>query len=118
ARAIAGIDDVILSIPIGDDLVPLPEGDRYFGFIFASGDTPAVVESVLRRAYHCLDVQIETGEEIAISAQSGATKPPSGVDRNSRARPARGRRHRRSSCWTEPAHQFDLRRTVAMSSLL
>jgi biotin carboxylase len=60
ARAIPGIDDVVISIPIGDELVPLPEGDRYFGFIFASGDTPAAVEAALRSAHCYLEFDIQT----------------------------------------------------------
>jgi len=32
-------------------LVPVPEGNRYLGFIFASGDTPEAVEAALRAAH-------------------------------------------------------------------
>ena len=59
ARAVPGVDDLIISIPIGDELVPLPEGDRYLGFIFASGDTPAAAEAALRIAYGRLEFDIE-----------------------------------------------------------
>ena len=59
ARAVPGIDDLIIGIPIGDELAPLPEGDRYLGFIFASGDTPEAVEAALRTAHQCLEVEIE-----------------------------------------------------------
>ena len=40
ARTTAGIEDVTISIPLGETLVPVPEGNRYLGFIFAAGDTP------------------------------------------------------------------------------
>lgn len=50
ARQTPGIVDLTLSIPVGDQLVPLPEGNRYLGFIFARGDTPALVEASLRQA--------------------------------------------------------------------
>jgi biotin carboxylase len=60
ARGVPGIDDLILGIPIGDELVPLPEGDRYLGFIFASGGTPAAVEAALRGAHRCLEFAIDT----------------------------------------------------------
>lgn len=60
ARTVPGIDDLILDTPIGDELVPLPEGDRYLGFIFASGDTPAAVESALRCAHQRLTFEVET----------------------------------------------------------
>jgi biotin carboxylase len=59
ARAVSGIDDLVIGIPIGDELVPLPEGDRYLGFIFASGNTPTAVEASLRTAHQCLRFEIE-----------------------------------------------------------
>jgi formate-dependent phosphoribosylglycinamide formyltransferase (GAR transformylase) len=59
ARSLAGIDDVTISIPIGETLVPVPEGNRYLGFIFASGDTPEAVEAALRRAHDKLEFTIK-----------------------------------------------------------
>jgi formate-dependent phosphoribosylglycinamide formyltransferase (GAR transformylase) len=61
AQAMAGIDDVTISIPIGDSLVPVPEGNRYLGFIFAHDDTPEAVETALRLAHHELEFTIEPG---------------------------------------------------------
>ena len=61
ARARADIDDVTISIPIGETLVPVPEGNRYLGFIFASGDTPEAVEVALRVAHDELEFTIEAG---------------------------------------------------------
>ena len=58
AKAVAGIADVIISVPLGDRLVPLPEGDRYLGFIFARADTPEVVEAALRQAHKKLTFDI------------------------------------------------------------
>ena len=54
ARSVSAIDDVIISVAIDDWLVPLPEGDRYLGFIFATAVTPADVEKALRRAHQLL----------------------------------------------------------------
>ena len=51
ARAVAGIDDVVISVRIGETLVPLPEGASYTGFIFATGDDAASVEEALRAAH-------------------------------------------------------------------
>ena len=51
ARAVAGVDDVVISVRVGETLVPLPEGASYTGFIFATGDDPAVVEQALREAH-------------------------------------------------------------------
>ena len=42
-------------------MVPLPEGDRYLGFVFARGPTPAGVELALRRAEAALDVVVRPG---------------------------------------------------------
>ena len=61
ARALADIDDVTISIPIGETLVPVPEGKRYLGFIFASGDTPEAVEATLRVAHDELEFTIKPG---------------------------------------------------------
>jgi formate-dependent phosphoribosylglycinamide formyltransferase (GAR transformylase) len=59
ARAIMYIEDVAISIPLGEILVPVPEGNRYLGFIFAAGDTPEAVEAALREAHGRLEFAIE-----------------------------------------------------------
>ena len=59
AEAIEGIEEVTISIPVGQEVVPLPEGKRYLGFIFARGDTPADVETALRQAHYQLEFVIE-----------------------------------------------------------
>jgi biotin carboxylase len=51
ALAVPGVIDLEISIPIGDEVVPLPEGNRYLGFLFARGETPAEVEESLRAAH-------------------------------------------------------------------
>ena len=58
ARAVAGIEDVVISIRAGETVVPLPEGASYLGFIFARGESPAAVEEALRRAHARLDFDI------------------------------------------------------------
>ena len=59
ARAVPGVTQVTVSIPLGDEVVPLPEGNRYLGFVFARGDSPADVEAALREAHRRLAFQIE-----------------------------------------------------------
>jgi biotin carboxylase len=59
ARSVEGIEGVEIGIPRGARLVPLPEGHRYLGFIFARGDTPEEVESALREAHRRLEPVIE-----------------------------------------------------------
>ena len=59
ARAVPGISDLRITIPLGGRMVPLPEGDRYLGFMFARGAGPDEVESALRTAHARLDVAID-----------------------------------------------------------
>jgi hypothetical protein len=58
ARRVEGIGGVEITIPRGRPVVPLPEGDRYLGFIFAKGQTPEGVEAALREAHGLLEVEI------------------------------------------------------------
>ncbi len=60
ARAVADVDDVIVTAKVGQALVPLPEGSSYLGFIFAHAGDPAEVERALRRAHAHLHFQIAT----------------------------------------------------------
>jgi biotin carboxylase len=60
ALAVPGIRGLEISIPTGRPVVPLPEGDRYLGFLFAGGEAPEEVEAALRRAHAALDIRIDT----------------------------------------------------------
>ncbi len=59
AEAVKGIRGVNISIPLGQEVFPLPEGHQYLGFIFAAAETPEQVESALRKAHRRLDLVIE-----------------------------------------------------------
>jgi biotin carboxylase len=59
ARAVPGIAGLEISIPLGRPVTPLPEGDRYLGFLFAKADKPEQVEQALREAHSKLEVEIE-----------------------------------------------------------
>ena len=59
ARAVAGIDDITISIAPGRPVAPPPEGYRYLGFIFARGDSPDAAEAALREAHARLEIDIE-----------------------------------------------------------
>ena len=64
ALAVPLIEGLEITIPVGQPVVPLPEGDRYLGFLFARGPTPAAVEAALREAHRRLTFQIvEPGEQ-------------------------------------------------------
>jgi hypothetical protein len=58
ARAVPGVTGLEITIPRGRRVVPLPEGDRYLGFVFARGDTPDAVETSLRTAHAALHIEI------------------------------------------------------------
>jgi hypothetical protein len=64
AQAVDGIDEITITAPLNNRLVPLPEGESYLGFIFASGKTPAFVENALRQAHTHLHFHID--EEIPL----------------------------------------------------
>ena len=64
AQAVDGIDEITITAPLNNRLVPLPEGESYLGFIFASGKTAAFVENALRLAHTHLHFQID--EEIPL----------------------------------------------------
>lgn len=51
ARRVKGVAGVEITASPGRDLVPLPEGNQYLGFLFARGHKPADVESALRQAH-------------------------------------------------------------------
>jgi biotin carboxylase len=65
ARAVPGIAGLEISIPHGRPVKALPEGDRYLGFVFARGDTPAEVEHALREAHARLEVDIQDAADAA-----------------------------------------------------
>jgi len=63
-KAMEGIDDVIITVPRQRRVAALPEGDRYLGFVFASGPDPETVEHTLRKAGSALVVEID-GEGVS-----------------------------------------------------
>ena len=58
ALAVPGIVGLEITVPPGRALLPLPEGDRYLGFLFARAATAAEVETALRAAHATLTVSI------------------------------------------------------------
>lgn len=60
ARAVAGIEDAIVTATEGQRLIPLPEGATYLGFLFARAESPAAVETALRQAHAELRFEIAT----------------------------------------------------------
>jgi hypothetical protein len=58
ARAVEAIEDVVITMHAGQEVIPLPEGWQYLGFIFARAETPAAVEGALREAHARLHFDI------------------------------------------------------------
>ncbi len=59
AAAVPLIESVTISLHAGSEVVPLPEGSEYLGFIFARGEMPDAVEAALRASHACLRFEIE-----------------------------------------------------------
>jgi hypothetical protein len=62
---VPGVAGLEISIAAGRRVEPLPEGDRYLGFVFARGDAPEEVEDALRAAHARLVIDIEEEESPA-----------------------------------------------------
>lgn len=58
ARQVPDIEEVIIDVREGYELVPLPEGASYLGFIFAHAPTPQAAEAALRAAHACLNIVV------------------------------------------------------------
>jgi hypothetical protein len=56
---VEGVTEITITVPVGRRIHPLPEGDRYLGFIIARGDAPGDVESALREAHGLLSIDLE-----------------------------------------------------------
>ena len=72
AAAVPGIEDVTISAHVGQELVPLPEGSRYLGFILARAESPDAVEAALRTAHARLHFDVDP----AGSARPSDAAPP------------------------------------------
>lgn len=59
AAAVPGITGLTITVPVGQRVRPLPEGDRYVGFIFAEADTPEGAAAALRAARSSLRLTIQ-----------------------------------------------------------
>jgi hypothetical protein len=60
------IHGVEITVPYGQQVTPLPEGDRYLGFVFAAAPTSAEVVETLQRARRALSIEIAVDEEMAL----------------------------------------------------
>jgi biotin carboxylase len=60
AEHVPGVEELVMTEKPGDQLMPLPEGKRYLGFIVARGSHPEEVEATLRKAHQHLTVVMRT----------------------------------------------------------
>ena len=51
AEAVEAVEEVVITMHPGQEVIPLPEGWQYLGFIFARAERPAAVEAALRKAH-------------------------------------------------------------------
>ena len=73
ARAVRGIEDVTITAKVGEELVPLPEGTRYLGFIIARSLTPDEAEAALRQAHGRLTFLIDDKKNALAEDTQGGT---------------------------------------------
>ncbi len=58
AQAVEGVTDVVITVGAGEEVVALPAGDRYIGFVFARAETADEAEAVLRSAWAEIEVEV------------------------------------------------------------
>ena len=61
AEAVPDVEEVAITAHLGQEVIPLPEGWQYLGFIFARADAPDAVEKALRAAHAHLTFEIASG---------------------------------------------------------
>ncbi len=72
AQTVGGIEQVTISAHLGQELIPLPEGALYLGFLFARAATPEAVEQALRASHARLDFLIRPTEPATAHAGAGS----------------------------------------------
>ena len=58
AQNLPYIEEIVIDVREGYELVPLPEGGSYLGFIFAHAPSPQEAEAALRSAHACLRIVV------------------------------------------------------------
>jgi len=68
AKKVKYIDDAVISVREGYELIPSPEGASYLGFIYSTAPTPQEVELALREAYAKLDIVVAPLWKVAVAS--------------------------------------------------
>jgi len=63
AKEVQGIEEITITLLVGQNVIPLPKGRSYLGFIFALGETPDQVEAALREAHQKLEFDIDSRKQ-------------------------------------------------------
>jgi len=75
------IEDILISIRDGYELVPLPEGSSYLGFMFARAPTAQQAEAALRSAHARLNIvvgpllKIEDRRQLSVGSAAQQRNP-------------------------------------------
>jgi biotin carboxylase len=62
AKRISGVEDIVITAHITQQLLPPPEGASYLGFIFSRADRPDRAEAALREAHSRIEFVIEPND--------------------------------------------------------
>jgi len=60
ARRGPGGEDVVITAKEGQEMLPLPEGSAYLGFLFFRDESVDLVLDGLRKVHQCLKFQLST----------------------------------------------------------
>src|SRR5262249_9617666 len=101
AAAVDGVQDVAITMHPGQEMVPLPEGWQYLGFIFARAETPDAGERARRRGHALPPFDLEEG------AARQAGEADAAGPRSPRPDAPPGGRARRAADRAQPAHAPD-----------
>jgi biotin carboxylase len=55
SRAVPGVEDIVITAKEGQEMLPLPEGSTYLGFIFVRSASTALAQDALREAHGRLE---------------------------------------------------------------
>ncbi|HWP99285.1 MAG TPA: ATP-grasp domain-containing protein [Vicinamibacterales bacterium] len=66
ARAVPGVEEIVITAKKDQQLAPLPEGASYLGFIFARADSPEAVEQALRSANGEIEIRVKRFGDLVI----------------------------------------------------
>jgi hypothetical protein len=69
AAQVPGVEEVRITIAVGQPVVSWPEGSRYLGFVFARADSPEAVETALREAHRRLGFDLGPAGLVASSRE-------------------------------------------------